>query len=533
MTDPAAPSARPEGGAPPGRAAGLQGAPARASGKAEAGPGRPPPLPATAPTPGAPGGGATPPGPAARLAALLAVLAGAPALVWPAFVNGYPLLFSDSGAFLHQTLGPLVIWDKPHVYGPLIHLFHWRVTLWGPVLAQGLMVSWLLWLLQRALRGQARPGAHLAAVAGTAALTTAPFSAALLMPDILAPAVLAALLLLGFARDRLGRAEAAGLFLLATVGIASHLSHLPLAAAVIGMVVLLARRPVPVLRTAAPLAGAIAILLATNLWGHGRATLSPHGATFALARLQADGPAAEVIRARCPASGWYLCAFADRLPMDSDEFLWHPDSPMNRAPDGTARFLGGALLSAEAREIVGETLRAHPWDVARDLVLNTLRQLVLAGAGDTLPGKDLPVAVRPRIAEGFPARELAAYDASLQVRDALPAAMAPILPVHGPVLVLGALLAGLAWWRAARDGEARRLGLVVGLLVGVTANAMATGGLSKPHLRYEARILWLMPAVGALALARPVAPRARRWRASAPARPTRAADRAAGEGPGP
>lgn len=435
-----------------------------------------------------------------RLRAIVAVAAAAPLLVWPAFLNGYPLLFSDTGAFLHQTLGPLVIWDKPHVYGPLLHLLHWRLSLWPPVLAQGLMLSWLLWLAQRALRGGATPGLHLAICAATALLTTAPFTAALLMPDVFAPATLLALLLLGFARDLLTWGEAWGLGLLATLGIATHLSHLPLAGAVVLIVLLLTRRLRPALRCAAPLAAAVLLLMATNLWGHGRAALSPHGATFALARLQADGAAAAVIRERCPQAGWYLCAFAERLPMDSDAFLWAPDSPVNRGPDGQSRFLGGALLSPEAGEILAETLRSRPLEVAMAMLRNTLVQLVTARAGDTLVADHLDVAVRPRIAEGFPPRELAAHDAALQPRGLLPTAAEPFLWPHAPVLVLGALVAGVAWWDAARRRDLRRLGLVLGVLVGITANAFATGALSKPHLRYGARILWLMPVVAGLAL---------------------------------
>lgn len=431
-------------------------------------------------------------------------------LVWPAFLNGYPLVFSDTGAFLHQTApppsGPLVIWDKPHVYGPLLHAFHWRLSLWGPLLAQGAMLSWLLWLAQRVLRGRAGAMLHLVACAATAALTTAPFTAALLMPDVFAPAVLLALLLLGFGRDSLGGREVAWLMLLAAIGIAAHLSHLPLAAAVVVIVALLARRIGPILRTAAPIAGAVAILLATNLWAHDRAVLSAHGATFALARLQADGPAAAVIRERCPDSGWYLCAFADRLPMDSDAFLWEPDSPVNQAPDGTARFLGGALLSPEAGAIVGETLRSRPLEVALAMVANTFRQLALATAGDTLVASHLDAAFRPRIAEAFPVAEVLAFDDGLQARGLLPDAAAPFLAPHAPMLVIGAMLAFFAWWRAARDGDARRLGLVVGVLVGISANAFATGALSKPHLRYEARILWLMPVIAGMALL----PRSRR-----------------------
>ncbi len=433
---------------------------------------------------------------------LAAILLGGLLLVWPAFLNGYPLVFSDTGAFLHQTApppsGPLVIWDKPHVYGPLMQLFHGRISLWGPLLAQGLCLSHLLWLTQRALRGVAAPGWHLVACAGAALLTTAPFTIALLMPDVFAPILLLALLLLGFARDSLGRVEAIWLGLLATAGIATHLSHLPLAFALLVFVLLVARQIGPALRVAAPLVLAVLLLLGTNLWGHGRASLSPHGATFALARLQADGPAAALIRDRCPAAGWYLCAFAERLPMDSDAFLWDSDSPVNRAPDGTPRFLGGALLSDEARVIVAETLRAYPLEVAWSTGRNALRQMVLATVGDTLVASHLEAAVRPRIAEAFPARELAAYDAALQPRGLLPQAAAPFLWPHAPMLLAGAVLALLGWWRGL--GDRRRIGLVVGVLVGVSANALATGGLSKPHLRYEARILWLMPVVAGLAL---------------------------------
>ena len=52
----------------------------------------------------------------------------------------------------------------------------------------------------------------------------------------------------------------------------------------------------------------------------------------------------------------------------------------------------------------------------------------------------------------------------------------------------------------SRRRDARRLALVLGVLLGVAANAFATGALSRPHARYEARILWLVPVIGALAL---------------------------------
>lgn len=435
-----------------------------------------------------------------RLAAAGAIAAGAALLAWPALLNGYPLVFSDTGAFLAQTLVPLMIWDKPWVYGPLLHLFHWKVTLWGPVAAQALLVSHVLWLTGRVFWG---PSAwrHLG-LCLLAAATTAPFSVSLIMPDVFAAPVVLALALLGFAADRLGRWEMLWLGVVASIGIAAHLSHLPIAAAVIVVGAVLRRRVWPVLRMAAPLAAALLLLLATNLVGHGVLSLSPHGATFLLARLQADGPAARTIATLCPERGWYLCDFAGRLPMDSDVFLWDPDSPLNRDASGQPRFLGGALLSPEAREIVRETIRREPLAVARAMAGNTLAQAVTAGAGDVIsqPWMDIEAATGGRIREFFPAAEVARYESSLQAARTLARLVAPLSPLHALLLAAGLLLAIVALARAAWRGQVRALGLVLCVLGGVAANAFATGGLSKPHHRYQARIAWLIPVVAIIAV---------------------------------
>ena len=462
-----------------------------------------------------------------------AIAAGAAMLAWPAVLNGYPLLFSDTGGFLHQTLGPLMLWDKPWVYGPLLHALHWRVSLWLPLVAQAVMVAWVIAVVVRvterpppqpspatagegeenrlpapspAVAGEGWGGgvaaiATLALCAFAAFLTTAPFTVSLLMPDVFAPVIVLALFLLGPARAAIGRGEAIVLGVLAALGIAAHLAHVPLAAALVLATLLVTRSPRAAVRTALPLLAALALVFATNLVGHGRLSLSAHGATFLLARLQADGPGAETIRARCPEAGWYLCAFADRLPIaDSDEFLWDRASPVNRDAAGEPRFLGGATLSAEAREIVAATIADRPFEVAAAMLRNTLRQLALVEAGDTLGPDHLATAVRPRIAEGFSARELAVYDAALQARGLLREAAAPFTQPHLPVLLAALALVPVALWRAVQAGQRPRLALLVLVLVGCAANAVATGALSKPVPRYEARIAWLLPLAVALAL---------------------------------
>ncbi|WP_270939194.1 hypothetical protein, partial [Falsiroseomonas oryzae] len=352
------------------------------------------------------------------MTALLAILAGAALLVWPAALNGYPLLFIDTVSYLNHTTLPETPWDKTQAYGPFLHLFHWQVSLWPAAAAQGLIASHLVWLTQRMVRDRATPAAHLAVCAALSALTSAPWFLATLMPDALTAFVPLCLLLLAF--GGLGRGEAAWVALVGGLAVAAHLSHLPTALALLVLVAVVARRPAPVVRAALPLALALGFLLASNVIAFGRATLSPHGAVFLLARLQADGPAAAVIRDRCPAAGWHLCAFADRMPMDSDTFLWDGGSPLNRNADGSPRAMGGVAGAAEARAIIAATLRDRPVEVAVAMLRNTLTQLGRTRVGDTLRNDHLAASARRPIATAFPARELAAFDAGAQMRGVLP-----------------------------------------------------------------------------------------------------------------
>ena len=429
----------------------------------------------------------------------IALVLGAVLLVWPALMNGYPLTFVDTVSYLLHTIQWRHPWDKTAAYGPFLYAFHWGWTLWLPLAAQGLIASHLLWLAQRVATGGATPARHLAVTAALALLTTAPWFTAIMMPDALTPIVVIALYLLGFGEERLSRGERSWVTVIAAIAVAVHLSHLPTAAGLVLLAALLRRRARPVLRTALPVAMAVAFLLAANLIAFGRPVLSAHGSFFLLARLQADGPAVETLRDRCPSAGWYLCDYIHTMPMDSDHFLWSPESPPQVDRFGNRREMGGTLLTPEAREIVAATLRDRPFAVARAMAWNTLRQLVTTRLGDVLDNTDLQHSVQIGIRDQFGPRELARFNLGAQMRGDLERLAAPFIAVQGPVLVV-ALLAVLAWlprrdaWR-----DPRRLGFVLFMLAGILGNAFATGALSAPHQRYGARIVWILPLAAMVA----------------------------------
>ena len=411
---------------------------------------------------------------------LAAVLAGAALLSWPALVNGYPLVFSDTAGLADMGLEPNMGWDKPWVYGPLIVLLHWSLSLWGVVAGQVLVVSAVLWLVGRAT-GRGDIWTHLGLCAVLAVGSAAPWFATFVMPDIFAPLAVLSIFLLAW--GRLGRVAVVCVTLLGAVAIASHLAHLIVASGCL-LAVLIAR-PRRLLACLVPLALALAWLVGSNMLGNGVAGVSPYGSVFALARLQADGPGADYIRSVCPASGYRVCAWADQLPMDSDAFLWSPDGPV------WAHEFGPILFAPETSRLVAGTLRHAPVEIAEHAVVNTARQLALVQVGDTLGPQHLVSTVGLLLRTYFPAAEMARFLASRQVGGTLPAVAAPLSPLRLALLAVGAagtvLLVPFVWRR-----NPALAGLALTVLLGVVANAFATGALSGPHDRYGARIAWLV-----------------------------------------
>ncbi len=422
-------------------------------------------------------------GNAQRVRETVAILVVALMLAWPALANHYPIVFSDTHAFLVQASQPLMVWDKPWTYGPFLLALHGGTSLWLPLAGQVLILSHLLWLLAASLE-QAGPLRHLLLGAALAAGSAAPWIASLLMPDIFAPMVVLGVYLLAFP-GALGPWQRRWIVVLTTAAIAFHLAHLVLAAACLALVLLL--RPRSIARAALPLGLALSILLASNIVGFGRFAISPYGAVFALARVTADGLVAPVLAEACPAAGWHLCDWRDRLPTDSNVFMWDSKGPVWTAPGGATGF------APEAAIIVGKVLRHDPGAALRAAMANTFTQLHRVSLGDTVGPNWLDVTITGSLRAYFPPQEMHRFRAGLQANGGLAAIAAPLNRFHAALLVIGAAGTLLCLLRPGRA-------LALMILVGVAANAFATGALSGPFDRYQARIAWILLLPPGLAL---------------------------------
>ena len=434
---------------------------------------------------------------------LAAIMVAALVLSWPAFWNGYPLVFTDSASYIGALNPAGQHWARPIFYSWSLWPLHLGVTLWPVVVAQGVVMAHLLWLVQRAVTGRVDLPAYGVLILLVAAGSALPWYTSQIMPDVLAPILALAVFLLGFCADRLTRVEAIWLFLLLCGAIVSHMSHIPLAGGLlIGVAVIrLLRDGFGATRAALPIAAALLLAVAAHVGVNGlflgKPTLSPFGSIFLLARSQMDGPATWHLREACPEAGWTLCADVSRLPMHHDTFLWDRQGPLWRAAgldDERRQQAGGMMYQAEASAIMSGTLARYGPEQLAAMLENATRQVFQARTGDGLRSWSQRRSVSRAIAGEVPV-DYAIYRASRQIEGTL--GLETVNRVHGWVMPLAALLALLA---AIRHGDARYRAFLAVIAMALLGNALITGGLSGPHHRYQARMAALIVVAGGVAL---------------------------------
>jgi hypothetical protein len=213
---------------------------------------------------------------------------------------------------------------------------------------------------------------------------------------------------------------------------------------------------------------------------------------FLVARVIEDGPGYRYLKATCPGNGFAVCQFLDRLPMNSDEFLW---AARNRPGSGRPGVFAEAppetkrQLAAEQLPLVLNVLRFDPTGEALAGLRHALRQLTLTGLSEfqyTDEEKQF-FEYKVPVSDLLPLRGSAAYQGTVPIRG--------FEALQLGVVVAAAIFLVVALVRSSAS-VTQTLGaaaLTAWILVGMLVNGVVCGVLSGPHDRYSVRVLWLLP----------------------------------------
>ena len=444
---------------------------------------------------------------------ILLLLATTALLLWPALVNGYPLLYPDTLDYLGTGRPALLAFLHGHtgfhsvrsaVYAAGIYIFHWNRTPW-PILAfNAAAVAWPVYLTVRSFFPRAALRRTLFILATLSVVTGLSWFTSFLLPDILGAPLYLALFLLAFARHKLSRAEQTGLAALAVFCAAAHASHLLLAMLLCGFLWFLAlvlrsiARPSPrsLFVMTAVVASAVALTLAVNQRLCGRPSLTGDPPPFLMARILADGPGKLYLRDRCGQdanSFRAMCRHLDNLPAAEDEFLWSPTGiwPLASPAEQLA-------LQKEQMPLVLGTLRHYPRQQIAASFANFREQLTSFELNDFENNEYMQTDLNAELPNAR-----AIYDRSLQARNAMPCAAFTWVQNIAVLLSLAVVaLSPPGIVRLPTALRARWLAFGATAVFVVVVNAAIGGVLSAVDFRYQARIIWLLPLLASLLAAR-------------------------------
>ncbi|MGV9013490.1 MAG: hypothetical protein ACOH13_12925 [Flavobacteriales bacterium] len=415
-----------------------------------------------------------------------------------AFVNQYPLVYSDTGAYLENSFSLTPFDDRPIGYGLLIRAFSWQNTLWPVVIFQGVVASWLIMLLVReVVPEKARHRTlHLTLLAFLLLCSSLPWYTAQLMADIYTPLVLLIAFLI-FRGKSLGALCEGALWVLLFFFLATHNSHFPMAALL--SVLLLARQwRVHGLRgnpgfwrrwgafNAVALCAAF-MVASFNYAAHGRFQMSRASNVFLAGRLCEPGIMTDYIKTACDHSDNPFCKYRDHLPTDAGDLLWSSDQFVQM--EGYSIGQTDSILAP----LVADILRRPEYlaRFARSSFTSTFIQLFQWDAGSGLGKYGEDSAPRRSIARKMP-DEIYRYDHARQQWNGY-YDEERANRFGGVALALSVLVLALLWFRPRHYDLSSLYSLSLWVAAWVVLNAFITSTFAVVDPRLQSRVMWLIP----------------------------------------
>ena len=412
--------------------------------------------------------------------------------------------------FDHSNVGA-----RSPYYGIFLYTLAHRGTLWLLTAVQTLACAWMIFLLWRAIAAEAPGWTYYALMAALSLGSSLPWVASFAMPDIFAGLLVIGAALLLFYRDQLTRWEKPAVCVIVGVTLTFHGSHPLLMIAMIVVGVPLARlmkAPKSAIRGYVQIAGVGIVSAVVALFVYAEAIYLHTGdhlrrPPFMMALVISDGPGRTYLRESCAKGApWVICPFANLPLKNSDQILWSAQPAtgvFNRM-----NYEDRVEMEKQEVDFVIATFFHHPVAQTVASLKDWGEQLTEFYVDDPLRrpmafmlhkywGKTNLVGLMRGVGPCGQYGELCEPKITI---DGLELVDTPIviLSMLGLVVALcqGSTLLGAVRRRSFlwSDPMSRATAACLFIASAVFLNAGICGMIAGPFARYQARVIWLIPA---------------------------------------
>lgn len=414
------------------------------------------------------------------------------------FHNKFPLIYPDTGTYVHSGFTGIVPLDRPIIYGFFLRYVSLGVSPWLVILAQGLIASWLLFkTIGLVVIGQKR---NMLLVATTILLiftTGYSFNTSILLPDVFCAFAILGVVHLLF-NNQLGKIEHIGLIVLVTFSTSSHLSNLP----ILGLLLLLLAGLKALKKDNFPaswknlLISGLAVGIAApvvslvNVSYGSSAKISSASHVFLINHFIESGILKPYLDEACETNNYTLCDCKENL---SWNFIWSEESCL---------YDGGGWIETrdEYNEIISDLITSPAnWPILiRKGVEYGVKQFF--SFNTTLAPPQLGgTSAFAHVSQRFPdaVRE---YISSKQNQNKLSLATINVLEEWTILLSLGFLVVILLY--SEQFGITTELKwVIITVLLFSIIGSFVSANLSTVEPRYQNRIVWIFPVLAIMSLA--------------------------------
>ncbi|MGB0916384.1 MAG: hypothetical protein ACPGU4_02245 [Flavobacteriales bacterium] len=423
--------------------------------------------------------------------------------MWPAIVNGYPLVYSDSGTYIISGFLKNVPMDRPIAYGLFINLLGAGTSLWFVVIAQALLVIFTIYMLVRLVTKSA-PWPWTIGLVLVPGLTTGVSNyTSQIMPDIFS-----ALSIVGFgvllAQKKFGWLEV----LLSCIVVLSAMFHFSILMVGMGMGIVaiigwaICRTNFTVVRKAVLLSTLpVLLVLGLNYSLTDEVFISKTSNVFTTARIMETGVLADFLTENCSQNEYLLCNSVNDFPNHAHEFLWNDDSPLYDEDCRSRRFTACWLEKNHHFGFMLKDIVTQPKYLSQLAVIYTVdffSQLGDFGIGLLTPQTE-GSAAQNCLTKVYPS-ELDAYKSTAQYKETQFFKTASSIQMVMVILGLLGILWGL--FQAYRNKTIQNYAWAFMLILGVLGNALSVTIFSGVLDRYQSRVIWILPLIALCILVR-------------------------------